>query len=81
MVVMYGADWCGDCRRAKAFLEVNQVEYTYVNLEQDPTAISDVMERNDGRRVIPTIVFDDGSHLTEPTDSELAAKLDLLGGG
>ncbi|MFM9096044.1 MAG: glutaredoxin family protein, partial [Actinomycetes bacterium] len=26
---MYGAEWCGDCRRSKRFLDQNNVNYTY----------------------------------------------------
>ena len=76
-IVMYGADWCGDCRRSKAFLEGRGVPFTYVDLEDRPEAMQEVIERNDGMRSIPVIVFDDGSHLTEPTNDALAAKLGL----
>lgn len=76
-IVMYGADWCGDCRRSKALLERFGVDFDYVDLEAQPAGIAVVLERNEGRRVIPTIVFPDGSHLAEPTDQELAAKLGL----
>ncbi len=72
---MYGADWCGDCLRAKAFLADNDVAYDYVNLEQAPEAADIVLERNDGLKRIPVIVFDDDSHLTEPSNEALAAKL------
>jgi glutaredoxin len=75
-IVMYGADWCADCRRSKRLLDEREVAYSYVDLEQAPAAIEEVLERNDGRRVIPTIVFADGSHLSEPTDSQLSSKLD-----
>ena len=34
-VTMYGAEWCGDCRRSKKFLDTNQVNYTYVDIEHD----------------------------------------------
>lgn len=76
-IVMYGADWCGDCRRSKAFLERRGVPFTYVDLEDRPEAMEEVIERNNGMRSIPVIVFDDGSHLTEPTNDALAAKLGL----
>ena len=36
-----------------------------------------VEELNDGKTIIPTIVFDDGSILVEPSNAELAAKLGL----
>lgn len=74
---MYGADWCGDCRRSKAFLDRHDVAYTMVDLEEHPLLIAEVLERNEGKRSIPVIVFPDGSHLTEPSDGELAQKLNI----
>lgn len=74
-ITMYGADWCGDCLRAKAYFADNDVEYTYVNLEENPDAADIVLERNNGLKRIPVIVFDDDTHLTEPSNEALAAKL------
>ena len=76
-VVMYGAQWCGDCRRAKAYFERNDVPFTYVDLEAEPDHMATVLRYNEGRRNIPVVVFSDGSHLTEPTDQALAEKLGL----
>lgn len=76
-IVLYGADWCPDCRRSKAFLAEQRVPYTYVDLEATPDAVSVVLERNDGKRIIPTITFPDGTHLAEPTNEELADRLGL----
>ncbi|MCL1593033.1 MAG: NrdH-redoxin [Actinomycetia bacterium] len=72
---IYGTDWCGDCRSAKQYFADNSVEYTWVDVEANPDEIETVMRYNSGRRTIPVVVFDDGSHLTEPSNAELAAKL------
>ena len=74
-ITVYGADWCGDCRRAKKFMDDNGVGYQWVDVENDQAAIDLVLELNGGKRIIPTIVFEDGSILVEPTNSELAVKL------
>lgn len=79
-ITMYGADWCGDCIRAKAYFADNEVDYTYVNLEDVPEAADIVLERNSGLKRIPVIVFPDDSHLTEPSNEALAAKLAELAG-
>jgi thioredoxin reductase (NADPH) len=76
-LVLYGAAWCPDCRRSKAFLAEQRVPFHYVDLEQHPEADAVVERYNDGKRIIPTIVFSDGSHLAEPSNEELAAKLGL----
>jgi len=77
-IVMYGADWCGDCRRSKRFLDENQVEYTYVDVEADTSAAAKVVEINGGAQSIPVLLFKDGTHLTEPSDNDLKAKLESL---
>lgn len=72
---IYGADWCGDCRRAKRWFEHNEIAFTWVDLEANPEKIDEVVRYNNGRKSIPVVVFPDGTHLTEPADAELAAKL------
>lgn len=73
-ITMYGAEWCGDCRRAKMVLDREGVEYTYVDLVATPEAV-DTAKEIAGRPNIPVIVFPDGSHMVEPTNKELLAKL------
>ena len=77
-ITMYGADWCGDCRRSRRFLDENQVSYEYIDVEADPKAADRVIEINGGMRSIPVILFPDGSHLTEPSDNALKEKLTAL---
>jgi glutaredoxin-like protein len=76
-ITMYGADWCPDCRRAKWFLDLHQIQYKWVDIDQDREASAYVERINKGKRIIPTIVFGDGSILVEPTNAELATKLGL----
>ena len=75
---MYGAEWCGDCRRSKRFLDANKVPYEYIDVEADTSASDKVIEINGGMRSIPVIVFPDGTHLTEPSDNSLKEKLESL---
>ncbi len=74
---VYGAHWCPDCRRSKQFLGEHQIPYTWINIEEDSEAEQFVIETNQGKRIIPTIVFGDGEFLVEPTNAQLAAKLGL----
>ncbi|HRW06214.1 MAG TPA: FAD-dependent oxidoreductase [Caldilineaceae bacterium] len=76
-ITVYGAYWCPDCRRSKQFLGEHQIPYHWVDIEQDPAGEQFVIAKNDGKRIIPTIVFGDGSALVEPSNAELAAKLGL----
>jgi mycoredoxin len=75
---MYGAQWCGDCRRSKSLLDTLGLEYTYIDLEEKPEA-ADEAQAISGRKNIPVIVFPDGTHQVEPSDSDLHAKLTSLG--
>ena len=77
-IVMYGAEWCGDCRRSKRFLDSNNVAYEYINIEEDAAATEKVIEINGGMKSIPVIIFEDGTHMTEPSDIDLKAKLEAL---
>ncbi len=77
-IIFYGADWCGDCRRSKRLLEELNVEYTLIDTEKTQGAADKVVEINGGLQSIPVIVFLDGTHLTEPSDIDLKAKLQAL---
>jgi thioredoxin reductase (NADPH) len=74
---VYGASWCPDCRRAKRFLADQRIPFEWYDVDGDPEGQRIVQERNGGRNIIPTIVFPDGSHLSEPSDEELADKIGL----
>ncbi len=78
-ITMYGAEWCGDCRRSKRLLDELGVDYEYIKTDEVDGAIDRVLEYNDGAQSIPVIVFPDGTHLTEPSDPDLRAKLAELG--
>ncbi len=77
-ITMYGATWCGDCRRSKSLLDALGVEYSYVDLEEKPEA-ADEAQAISGRKNIPVVVFPDGTHQVEPSDPDLHAKLVSLG--
>lgn len=77
-LTMYSTDWCGDCRRTKRFLDSNGVKYKEINIENDESAAAYVMQLNNGMQSVPVLTFPDGTHLTEPSDLALSAKLKEL---
>jgi mycoredoxin len=77
-IVMYTTQWCGDCWRAKAVMEAMQIAYTEVDITQDDDATETVVRLNRGYRSVPTLVFPDGSVLTEPRTQVLVEKLQEL---
>lgn len=73
-IKVYGADWCGDCLRAKRTLDRVGAEYEYIDVDADQGAKEEAI-RLSGRRNIPVILFPEGDVLVEPTDPELEQAL------
>jgi len=76
-IVVYGTTWCPDCKRSKRFLGQQRVQYDWVDVEQDPQGMHFIEEINQGKQIVPTIVFQDGSALAEPSNADLAEKLGI----
>jgi mycoredoxin len=77
VLVVYATTWCGDCYRTKRFLDRNNVPYRWVDADEVPGAMELIKAINRGHRTVPTLVFPDGSTLSEPSNPELARKLGL----
>lgn len=78
MIQVYGADWCADCRRTKRQLEELGIAFVYLDVEHDD-ALRDRAVAVSGAQSIPVVCFPDGTHLVEPTNPDLRAKLVELG--
>jgi glutaredoxin-like protein len=77
-IIVYGSDWCGDCRRAKRYLNEHDIPYLWIDIEHDREGEQIVLRLNNGIRSIPTIIFDDGSILVEPSNQTLSEKLNQV---
>jgi thioredoxin reductase (NADPH) len=73
--VVYSTAWCPDCKRAKKFFADHRIQYENVDIEKNIAGMDLVEHVNDGMRVVPTIVFPDGTIMSEPSNAELAEKL------
>ncbi len=76
-ITMYGTAWCSDCKRTKKFFGEQRVHYEFVDIDGNAEGLAAVEEANNGKHVIPVLVFGDGSKLIEPSNTELAKKLGL----
>jgi glutaredoxin len=77
-ITVYGSNWCGDCRRAKRFLQDRGIVFHEVNIEDSPEAAALVMKVNDGRRKIPTIETEGRYFSCSPFDPyQLAEELKI----
>ena len=75
-VVLYGADWCPDCQRAKSYLQDNQINFQYIEVDKYTWAAQKVEEINNGKRIIPTVFIGDKSY-TNPDNSILKEALNI----
>jgi mycoredoxin len=78
VVTMYSTSWCGYCRRLKSQLDREGIAYDVVDIEHDESAATFVMQVNGGSQTVPTIRFDDGSALTNPTIVQVKEHLATL---
>jgi len=77
-VTMYTTQWCGFCRRLKSQLAREGIEVAEVDIERDPAAADYVMSVNGGNQTVPTIVFPDGTALTNPSAAQVRGRLATL---
>jgi glutaredoxin len=77
-VEMYGAEWCGDCVRAKMILDRNGVEYVWHDTDASEEDQAKALEIS-GLPKIPVIVFPDGTFLSEPSNPQIEEKLEANG--
>ena len=76
-IKVYRAPWCPDCRHAKQFLGEQRIPYEWIDVDEDQEGMRYVERVNNGKHIIPTILFEDGSTLVEPSNAEIAQKLGL----
>ena len=74
-VTMYSTTWCGYCQRLKKQLEREGIAYTEINIEQDPASAAFVEKANGGNQTVPTVLFADGSTMTNPSLAQVKQKI------
>ncbi|HXL17538.1 MAG TPA: mycoredoxin, partial [Streptosporangiaceae bacterium] len=77
-LTMYTTPWCGYCRRLKSQLAREGIEITEVDIEREPDAAEYVMTVNGGYQTVPTVLFPDGSTLTNPSVRAIKQRLEEL---
>jgi len=75
---MYSTPWCGYCFRLKGQLDREGIPFEMVDIEQTPQAADLVARINRGNQTVPTLVFPDGSSMTNPSLIQVKAKLSDL---
>jgi mycoredoxin len=77
-VTMFSTTWCGYCQRLKAQLTRAGITWNEVNIEAEPDAAALVREANRGNETVPTVLFPDGTTLTNPSLRAVEDKLGAL---
>lgn len=72
---MFTTSWCGYCARLKGQLQRSGIEWTEVDIETHPDAADVVASLNGGNQTVPTLLFSDGSAMTNPSASQVDRKL------
>jgi mycoredoxin len=75
MLTVYSTTWCGYCSRLKKMLDREGIQYAEVNIEEDEKAAELVENVNGGNRTVPTVVFPDGTALTNPSIDQVKQAL------
>lgn len=77
-VTVYTSSYCLHSRSVVRFLKKNDIPAEIISIDGDPGAREKVMSLNQGYASVPTLVFPDGTQLTEPSSSELRSKLNIV---
>jgi len=76
-VTMFSTTWCGYCRRLKTQLGSAGIGYTEVDIEDQPEMAAFVEQVNGGNQTVPTVLFPDGTALTNPSLRDVQRTLGL----
>jgi mycoredoxin len=74
-LTMYTTSWCGFCRRLKLQLDGEGIAYREIDIEREPDAAWFVEKANGGNRTVPLVLYPDETTATNPSFSEVKAKL------
>jgi mycoredoxin len=77
-LTMYTTPWCAYCKRLKSQLAREGIDIAEVDIEQDPAAADYVMSINGGFQTVPTVLFPDGSVLTNPSAAMVTERMQEL---
>lgn len=78
VLTVYSTPWCGYCHRLMKQMDREGVAYEVVDIEQVPAAADYVMQVNGGNQTVPTVVFPDGSAMTNPSLADVKGRLAAL---
>ena len=70
--------WCGYCIRLKSQLNRAGIEFHEIDIEDHADGAAMVADINEGNLTVPTVVFRDGTALTNPSVAQVGSRLTSL---
>lgn len=58
-ITMYSKGYCPYCKAAKAILNSKGLDFTEIDVTNNPRALKDMYQRSNNRRTVPQIFFGD----------------------
>ncbi len=76
-IILFSSRWCAHSRSVENFLKRNEIDAHKINIDGDNEARQQLIDLNNGFASVPTLLFPDGTKLTEPSFSEIRQKIGL----
>jgi mycoredoxin len=67
--------WCGYCMRLKSQLSRAGIDFHEIDIEDHADGAALVARVNDGNLTVPTVIFRDGTALTNPSAAQVGSRL------
>jgi mycoredoxin len=71
---VFTTSWCGYCIRLKSQLTRAGIDFREIDIEDHADGAAIVAQINDGSLTVPTVLFQDGSTLTNPSVTQVASR-------
>lgn len=75
--IVYGTSWCFGTRRSREYLDEHGISYQYIDIDFNQEGEEFVLQTNNGKRKVPTILFSDNTILASPSNEELGRKIGI----
>lgn len=76
-IILYKTDWCGQSVLVQDYLIDNGFPVELIDIDHDRAARDELIRLNKGFASVPTLLFADGTKLTEPSIADVQKKLQL----
>lgn len=76
-IILYTSRFCGHSLAVERFMKKHAISVNQINIDGDIAAREKVKSINNGNASVPTLIFPDGTTLTEPSFRQLRAQLDI----